>query len=140
MSSYTQKKTQNPINALRITTYNTKHSKHIQMHFNKSEVLATTTKRQINIRYFIIYQIPKNHILYVLYLLYILYLYVFIWWYEYKIRRLTVQYHIHHAPFALLSEPRQRSERRAALARVPFFGKLFAKAFAKVFAKCIVSR
>ena len=44
ISSYIQKKTQNPINAFKITIYNTKHTNNTKTHLNKSQTLEHIKK------------------------------------------------------------------------------------------------
>ena len=76
--SYIQKMTPNPINTLKITIYNTKHTKHTNTHLKtsknhktKSTNVGTFRKIQTNQMIIItIYQISIIHILYILYILY----------------------------------------------------------------------
>ena len=76
--SYIQKLTPNPINALRITIYNTKHTNNTKIHFQQSQHFRNKSKHsklyKHLIYYYIIYQVSITHILYILYIMYILYI------------------------------------------------------------------
>ena len=75
--SYIQKMSTNPINALKITIDNTKHTQNTTIHFKQSKMFERKNKTmKIPSFYFIIYQISIVHTSYILYIFYILYIIV----------------------------------------------------------------
>ena len=71
--SYIQKMTPNPINAFKITIYNTKHTNNTQIHFEKSKNSKNPTIFK-KFTFFIVYQISIIHTVYILHILNILHI------------------------------------------------------------------
>ena len=79
MSLYTQKHTPDPISALKITIYSTKHTKNTQMYFQTSK-MCKSFGNQNRLSYYILTSHNSYFVysvfLYILYILYLLYLYI----------------------------------------------------------------
>ena len=74
ISSYIQKNTQHPINALKTTIYNTKHTQNAKMHFNFSNFPPINRKL-----HFLFYYISNFHNSYFIFFVYSVYFKYFVY-------------------------------------------------------------